>query len=89
MKRKEELNVLKEKEKTLSIQHAELTEENLVEVAGGSYVRRSIVYIIKNGDTLPDIAGKYGITVNLLCELNNINPGDYINPGNKLLIPLK
>ncbi|MBP9996225.1 MAG: LysM peptidoglycan-binding domain-containing protein [Lachnospiraceae bacterium] len=52
-------------------------------------MRRSIVYIIKNGDTLPGIAGKYGITVNLLCELNNINPGDYIYPGNKLFIPLE
>lgn len=42
---------------------------------------------VSRGDTLYRIARKYGISVAELCSLNNINPGQAIHPGQKLLVP--
>ena len=45
------------------------------------------VYIIKQGDTLWDIANKYeGISVNELIKHNNLNPNQ-LKPGEKILLP--
>lgn len=66
-----------------------LTEEELVEVSGGAYVGPCIVYTIQHGDTLSKIAARYGTTVAVLVELNNIENKNRIYAGHKLLIPAK
>jgi len=46
----------------------------------------SNVYIVKNGDTLYEIANKYGVTVNELKSTNNLSSNN-LSIGQKLLIP--
>lgn len=46
-----------------------------------------IEYLIKDGDTLSEIAAKYGTTVKKLQKLNNIKNIDLIYAGEKLKIP--
>lgn len=64
-----------------------LTEGQLVDINGGAYVGPCFVYTIQRGDTLSRIAAKYGTTVNILVELNNIPNRNRIYAGHKLLIP--
>ena len=89
MKTKEELNALKEEVETVSRKLHELTDEEIVQVSGGTYLGSCFVYVIKKGDSLPVIAQRYGTTVKTLCELNNIKNPNLIYAGNKLLIPYK
>jgi LysM repeat protein len=44
------------------------------------------IYVVKQGDNLTRIAGKYGITVKQLRAANNIK-GDRILPKQRLVIP--
>ena len=45
------------------------------------------VYIVKEGDTLWDIAKKYkGISVNELIKHNNLN-SNQLKPGEKIILP--
>ena len=46
-----------------------------------------IEYLIKEGDTLSEIAAKYGTTVKKLQKLNSIKNIDLIYAGEKLKIP--
>ena len=46
-----------------------------------------ITYKIKKGDTLSEIAKKYGTTVSVLASINNIKDVDKIYAGNTLKIP--
>jgi len=41
-------------------------------------------YTVKSGDTLSEIAQKYGLTVNRLVDLNDISDPNLIRPGQKL-----
>lgn len=45
------------------------------------------MYIVKEGDTLSEIAAKYDTTVNALAEINNISNVDLIQSGDKIYIP--
>ncbi len=45
-------------------------------------------YIVKRGDTLAEIASKYGINVQKLAAFNNIDNPNEINEGQVLKIPL-
>ena len=87
MKTKEELNALKEEVETVRRKLHELTDEELAQASGGAYLGPCFVYVIKKGDCLPAIAQRYGTTVKILCELNNIENPNLIYVGNKLLIP--
>lgn len=49
----------------------------------GKYANLSY-YTVQKGDNLGRIAAKHGITVNKLCELNNIKPTSIIRPGQRL-----
>ena len=49
--------------------------------------KKYITYKIKKGDTLSEIAKKYGTTVGALASINNIKDVDKIYAGNKLKIP--
>ena len=64
-----------------------LTDGQLLDVNGGAYVGPCFVYTIQRGDTLSRIAAKYGTTVAILVELNNIPNKNRIYAGHKLLIP--
>ena len=44
-------------------------------------------YVVRNGDTMYDIARRYGQDVNLLYEINGIKEGDYIYSNQEILIP--
>jgi murein DD-endopeptidase MepM/ murein hydrolase activator NlpD len=44
-------------------------------------------YIVQIGDTLGVIASKFGVTINQITELNNIQNADIISPGQKIAIP--
>lgn len=45
-----------------------------------------IIYTVKPGDTLSEIALRYGVTVNQIVSLNNIRNPNLIFPGEKLRI---
>lgn len=45
------------------------------------------VYTVKSGDTLCEIAKKYGTTVQKLVELNNIKNPNLIYPGQEIKLP--
>ena len=45
-----------------------------------------VVYITKEGDTLWSIAKMYRTTVNMIMEINDLEEGQHICPGQKLLI---
>lgn len=49
----------------------------------------STVYVVLPGDTLYNIARRYGVTVNELAEFNGISDVDVIYPGQELKIPQK
>ncbi len=44
-------------------------------------------YTIQKGDTLYEIARKYGMKLNDLALLNGLDPEDYIYVGEKIMIP--
>ena len=48
---------------------------------------QTITYIVKRGDTLSQIAVRYGTTVNTLVRLNNITNPNRIYVGQRLTIP--
>jgi LysM repeat protein len=45
-------------------------------------------YTVKPGDTLEEIAAKFGTTVEIIVEANTIDPETPIQPGQVLAIPL-
>ena len=47
---------------------------------------RESYHIVRPGDTLSGIAGKYGLTVEVLCKLNRLTVKDPIKPDQKLLV---
>ena len=46
-------------------------------------------YTVLNGDDLYSIANKYQISVETLAKLNGLKVGEYIYPGQKLLVPIE
>ena len=43
-------------------------------------------YVVQAGDSLSEIAARFGVTVEQLCEWNNISNPDYIYIGQVLII---
>ena len=43
---------------------------------------------VQSGDSLYSIASKYGLSVDELCRLNDVNPSQTIRPGQKLVVSL-
>jgi len=46
-----------------------------------------MLYIVQQGDTLGRIAERYGVSVEELIALNNIEDPDWLEPGMQLVIP--
>lgn len=53
---------------------------------GKQQSNENITYTVKYGDTLSEIAEKFGTTVSILVSLNGISNPDLIYPGQKLII---
>ena len=51
--------------------------------------RKASYYRVERGDSLYGIAQKYGLTVEELRRLNNLNKGEVIYPGQRLLVNSK
>ena len=45
-------------------------------------------YVVKEGDTLWDIARSFGISVNDLCAANDLGRRQLIRPGQRLILPV-
>ena len=67
--------------------YAEAVVKSICEYIGVNYnsLDQNNVYIVKSGDTLYGIAGKYGITVDDLKKMNNLS-NNMLKIGQKLVI---
>lgn len=65
----------------------DLEENNTIPVVTPPAQSSTIAYTVKSGDTLSEIAQKYGTTVNEIASLNNISNPNIIYVGQYLLIP--
>ena len=45
------------------------------------------IYKVRKGDTLYEIGKRFGVPTQAIKQLNDIEPGDYIQPGQELKIP--
>ena len=62
------------------------SDADLAGVSGG-YAGPSFVYTFQQGDDLYQLATRYGTTVRILLELNNVQRAGQVKPGTRLLIP--
>ena len=46
-----------------------------------------VIYVVKKGDTLWNIAKQFGSTVESIAKVNDIENANQIMPGQKLFIP--
>jgi LysM repeat protein len=53
---------------------------------GGAGGEKSVTYVVQPGDTLTDIAGRYGATAQALRAMNGLS-GDMISAGQRLSVP--
>lgn len=54
---------------------------------GTDVYSQDMIYVVKSGDTLSNIANKYNITYQALASYNNITNPDIISVGQKIKIP--
>ena len=62
-------------------------DQELAKVSGGRYLGPTFVYVIQEGDSLPLLAQRFGTTVRLLREINNLQDPGRFQTGMRLLIP--
>ena len=60
--------------------------ETLIVPVANEQTGQSLIYTVKKGDTLSEIAMKYGTTVKAIAQDNNISNVNLIYPGQKLVI---
>lgn len=64
-----------------------LTDEEIEQVAGGKYRGAVFMYTIQPGETLAVLAHRFGTTVRILRELNDINDAEQVKAGATIMIP--
>ena len=71
----------------MSDQITALDERELAQAVGGRFLGPTFVYVLQEGDSLSLLAQRFGTTVRVLRELNEISDLNAIRPGTRLLIP--
>ena len=64
-----------------------LTDDEIGAVAGGKYRGAVFMYTIQPGETLAVLAHRFGTTVRVLRELNEITDAEQVKAGATILIP--
>ena len=64
-----------------------LTDEEIEQVAGGKYRGAVFMYTIQPGETLTVLAHRFGTTVRILRELNDITDAEQVKAGVTIMIP--
>ncbi len=64
-----------------------INDQEMKNVAGGRYLGPTFVYVTQEGETLPVLAQRFGTTVRLLREINNLQDPGRFQAGLRLLIP--
>ncbi len=68
-------------------QPIKINERELEQIAGGRYSGPTFVYVLQPGDRLAVLAQRFGTTVRVLQELNELRDPEAVRPGRRLLIP--
>ena len=71
----------------MSDQITALDERELEQAAGGRFLGPTFVYVLQEGDSLSLLAQRFGTTVRVLRELNDLQDPSRVKPGTRLLIP--
>ena len=70
------------------IEREALADDVLEKVSGGAYNGAVFMYTLQPGDKLSVLAHRFGTTVRILQELNNLTDDpDQLRPGRTLMIP--
>ena len=69
---------------TLMIPHGSSWESSLALAASAQSTARG--YRVRRGDSLYVIAGKFNVTINDIISWNSLDPGKYLQPGQKLTL---
>ena len=70
------------------IKREALADDTLEKVSGGAYSGAVFMYTLQPGDKLSVLAHRFGTTVRILQELNNLTDDpDQLRPGRTLMIP--
>ena len=70
------------------IEREALADDMLEKVSGGAYNGAVFMYTLQPGDKLSVLAYRFGTTVRILQELNNLTDDpDQLRPGRTLMIP--
>ncbi len=64
-----------------------LMDEEIEQIAGGRYRGAVFMYTIQPGETLAILAHRFGTTVRILRELNDITDAEQVKPGVTIMIP--
>ena len=70
------------------IEREALADDMLEKVSGGAYNGAVFMYTLQPGDKLSVLAHRFGTTVRILQELNDLTDDpDQLRPGRTLMIP--
>ena len=75
------------RERNASARREPLTDETLEQIAGGKYRGAVFMYTIQPGETLAVLAHRFGTTVRILRELNDITDAEQVKAGVTIMIP--
>jgi len=62
-------------------------EEDVSQTVSSNNSSGGEVYIIQPGDSLSGVASKFGITINQLLNINNLDNPDFVFVGQRLILP--
>lgn len=81
-------HICREVRKMNGIKQEELTFDTLEKVSGGAYSGAVFMYTLQPGDKLSVLAHRFGTTVRILQQLNNLTDDpDQLRPGRTIMIP--
>ena len=64
-----------------------LLDDEVEQIAGGKYRGAVFMYTIQPGETLAVLAHRFGTTVRVLSELNDITDAAQVKAGTTIMIP--